>query len=112
MLVQAPTVAGDATISMMESFPPQVALQGGFGQVVFEATAGTFGGDNTGCGGSRATAPAGASVVFRPPDNGVYTIRALYASRHGQVSVAAEMVVGGSGGSGCPEDLVSLLHTI
>ena len=103
-------MAGDATIVMMESFPPQVSLQGGFGDVVFEATAGTFAGGNTGCAGSRATTSAGQSVTFNPPDSGVYTIRAVYASSHGAVSVATEMSVG-SAASGCPEDLVSLPTT-
>lgn len=105
-LMGAPAVAGTATIGMMESFPPQVNLQGGFGDVVFEATAGTFSGGQTGCGGSRAVASAGASVTFNPPDDGVYTIRAAYASAHGAVSIAAEMAVGVSS-SGCGSDMNS-----
>lgn len=88
---------------MMESFPPQVSLEGGFGDVVFEATAGTFDGDQTGCGGSRAVVSAGSTVTFNPPDSGVYTIRAAYASRHGQVSIASEMAVGAAT-SGCGTD--------
>lgn len=108
MRLQEPAVAGSGTIVMMESSPPQVALQGGFGDVVFETTAGAFEGRSIGCGGSRAVASAGSSVTFQPPvTDQLYTIRALYASAHGQVSVAAEMVVGLPGGSSCPEDLVS-----
>jgi len=99
-------VAGSATIGMMESMPPQVSLQGGFGDVVFEATAGTFSGGQTGCGGSRAVVSGGASVTFNPPADGVYTIRAVYASAHGAVSVAAEMAMGAAS-SGCGSDMNS-----
>lgn len=101
--LQESAVAGDGTIVMLESYPPQVMLQGGFGDVLFEATAGTFSG-NTGCGDSRATTSGDRSVTFNPPDSNVYTIRAVYASAHGAVNVV-EMSVG-SAASGCPEDLV------
>lgn len=106
LLAQATAVAGSATIGMMESMPPQVNLQGGFGDVVFEATAGTFSGGQTGCGGSRAVVSGGASVTFNPPADGVYTIRAVYASAHGTVSVAAEMAMGAAS-SGCGSDMNS-----
>ena len=88
--LQAPAVAGAATITMAGT---SVSLQGGSGEVIFEATAGTFSGDQTGCGDSRVVVSGTASVTFSPPADGAYTIRAAYASGYGAVSIAQELSV-------------------
>jgi hypothetical protein len=89
-ITQASAVAGSATITMTGA---SVSLQGGSGDVVFEATAGTFTAGQTGCGDSRAVVSSTDSVAFSPPADGAYTIRAAYASAHGAVSIASELTV-------------------
>ena len=96
-IAQNTAVAGTGSIVMDANM---ISLSGGFGQVVFETTAGTFGGADLGCSATRAWRSAGSSVAFTPPADGVFTIRALYASGYGAVSVAAEYVAGDS----CLED--------
>jgi hypothetical protein len=70
-----------------------VSLQGGSGDVVFEATAGTFTSGQTGCGGSRAVVTGSASVTFSPPADGAYTITAAYASAEGAVSIVTNSIL-------------------
>jgi len=102
-VLQATATASPHTIAMAESFPPQISLPGASGEVLFEASVGTFAaGAQTGCGGTRSWVRAGQSVAFNLPDDvSTYTIRAVHADAHGAVSVA-EMVVGGSS---CSEDI-------
>jgi hypothetical protein len=81
--------------------PPQACIAGiGDASVVFEATAGSFTGSQTGCDDTRAVISGEGCVTFNPPADGVYTIRAAYASRHGAVSIAEEFAAGAAGGCG------------